>query len=120
MVFAPLLALSAALACALLAFPLLRLSLRVLVQGSPARVAAAVRRRVDALCRVEGVVRCENLRVWEESVGFFVATVGVLVKPGADSRFVLNQAVKLFDGVVNDLTVQVETVRDDRGQGVVV
>lgn len=94
-----------------LALPLLKLSLRVLLQATESRMVAVLKARCDQLMQVEGVLRYVNLHVWEETVGFFVGTVCVVVRKGVETRGVLDMAVKAFDGVVHDLTVQVETCR---------
>eukprot|EP00177_Eucheuma_denticulatum_P003583 GFKZ01006491.1.p1 GENE.GFKZ01006491.1~~GFKZ01006491.1.p1 ORF type:complete len:314 (+),score=44.72 GFKZ01006491.1:180-1121(+) len=96
-----------------LALPLLRLSLRVLLQATESRMVAVLKARCDRLMQVEGVLRYVNLHVWEETVGFFVGTVCVVVRKGVETRGVLDMAVKAFDGVVHDLTVQVETCQVD-------
>lgn len=96
-----------------LAVPLLRVSLRVLLQGTEGKMVAVLKSRCDRLLQVEGVLRYVNLHVWEETVGFFVGTVCVVVKKGVETKGVLEMAVNAFDGVVHDLTVQVETCQTE-------
>lgn len=96
-----------------LAVPLLRLSLRILLQATEGKLVAVLQARCERLLQVEGVLRYVNLHVWEETVGFFVGTVCVVVRKGVETRGVLEMAVNAFDGVVHDLTVQVETCQTE-------
>lgn len=106
----------AALLAAAVALPVLALALRVLVQAAPARVAAEVRRRCDLLLKEEGVLRCAQVRFWEERVGVFVGTLCLVVRKGVETRPVIEKAVQAFDGVLHDVTVQVDAWRDDAAE----
>lgn len=78
-------------------------------------------RWVDKLFALDGVhsVACFDVGIKSMGMRYEMClwSQSLLWEQEANSRFVLNQAVKIFDGVVNDFTVQVETVRDEMGQG---
>lgn len=85
---------------------------RVLLQVCPRARQLAMQHAQERLATLEGVVECAALHAWEEAVGGpLVATLVVSVLPSACKTDVLNKTRALFEGVVDDLTVQMETWR---------
>ena len=71
------------------------------------------------LCReevlaLEGVLSCGNLHVWEETADVLVGTLCVEVDGRVSKSWILEKGIAAFDGVVDDLTIQVESCREDQ------
>lgn len=99
----------AALTTAAVAWPVLMDAARILLQAAPPAAAQAIRARCQQVLATDGVVACSNMHVWEESAGFLVATLCLTVKPSVSKSAVLNRTAALFEGFVDDLTVQIES-----------
>lgn len=93
------------------ALPVGLASARVLLHGMPNACVQSMRSRREQVLAIEGVVECGHIHMWEEAAGFVVGTLCVTVQPTVSKNFVLHRAFSAFDGLVDDLTVQVENWR---------
>lgn len=103
-----LLAIVVTVACLRMAWTILRESIYILIQTAPYESIQSIRSRRDQLLALEGVVDCVNVHVWEESQGLVVGSLHVHVDPTSCKYTVLRRAISVFDGLVDDLTIQVE------------
>lgn len=93
------------------AVPALAHAARVLMQAAPGAVVASIRDGREAVLAIDGVLECGNVHIWEEAAGVLVGTLCVTVDAKVCKSSVLHSAVAAFDGIVDDLTVQVESWR---------
>lgn len=96
---------------AVLAWPVAMETARILLQAAPASAVQSIRSRRDQVLAIDGVVDCSNVHIWEETAGIIVGTLCVAVHPSVSKSVVLRRAISAFDGLVDDLTVQVENWR---------
>lgn len=108
---------AAAIFSASIAWPLLALMVGILMQATPLKLVNIVRSRIETIMHLEGVVACSNVHIWEETAGVYVGTMSVRIKSGTSSSFILQSAVQAFNGIVDDLTVQVETQHETHRSG---
>lgn len=94
-----------------MSFPVLMHNARILLQAAPSSSLHSIRSRREQVLAIDGVIECCNMHIWEETAGFIVGTVSVVVHPYVSKPEVLRRAVVAFEGLVDDLTVQVESWR---------
>lgn len=97
--------------CVVLVWPSLTESINILLHTTPSAQVQSIRSRRDRVLALDGVVHCSHLHFWEENPQFVIGTLHVAVQPSACKYTVLRQATAAFDGLVDDLTVQVEDWR---------
>ena len=99
------------------ATPLLQYTTAVLMHATPPSLANAIKSAREEVLALEGVLSCANLHVWEETAGLLVGTLCVEVDGRVSKSWVLEKAIAAFEGVVDDLTIQVESWRGDQISG---
>ena len=90
------------------ALRLLRISVDILLEGTPAHVDLA--RLQGALCEVEGVASVHDLHVWALSSGICAMSCHARLEPAADGRLALAKMTQLLGKRfgVEHTTIQVE------------
>lgn len=99
------------LGCAKYTWPILMDAVYVLLQAAPLDSVQSIRSRRQSVLALDGVVECSNVHIWEESHGLIVGTLSVYAHPSACKYTVLRRSIAAFDGLVDDLTVQVDSWR---------
>ncbi|PXF46627.1 Metal tolerance protein 8 [Gracilariopsis chorda] len=100
----------------LIVVPLFRHTTRILMHAAPYGIGATIEARRDAVMKLDGVLHCGDIHIWEEGEGLVVGTICVLVEIHVDKASVLDTTARAFDGIVDDLTIQVESCRSDDDQ----
>ena len=95
-----------------LTLPLFRYVVNVLIHATPNTLVNTLKVRREAVLALEGVLSCGKMHFWEESAGLIVGTLCIVVDGRVSKAWVLERAVREFEGVVDDLTVQVESWRE--------
>lgn len=99
------------LACAKFTWPTLTEAIFILLQAAPADSVQSIRTKREQVLALDGVVECSDVHIWEETQGLLVGTLSVFVHPSACKYTVLRRSIAAFDGLVDDLTVQVASWR---------
>lgn len=98
-------------ACASMTWPTMTEAIFVLLQAAPSDRVQSIPTRRQKVLDLDGVVECSHVHIWEETKGLIVGTLSVSVHPSACKYTVLRRSITAFDGLVDDLTVQVDSWR---------
>jgi Co/Zn/Cd efflux system component len=91
-----------------LAWPLLQVSSRILLQTVPLELESSIDRCIREISTYDGVLECRNMHWWSHTPGYVVGTLIVRVRADAHEQEILSYVHSLLDKFVSDLTVQVE------------
>ncbi|CAN8064020.1 unnamed protein product [Agarophyton chilense] len=97
----------------LVVIPQFRHTTRILMHAAPYGIASTIGTRREAVMKLEGVLQCGDIHIWEEGEGLIVGTICVLVDVHVSKSWVLERTARAFDGIVDDLTIQVESSRPE-------
>lgn len=93
--------------------PLLTYAIDSLMHATPPRLVNTINARREQVLALEGVLSCRNVHVWQESAGILVGTLCVEIDGWVSKSWVVDKVIAVFEGVLDDLTVQVESWRGD-------
>ncbi|KAL7721591.1 Cation transporter [Entamoeba marina] len=90
------------------AYPILVTNGMILLQTSPQNIYPQIYTKLQRLLQIDGVIEYENEHFWTLAPNVYMGSIVIKTTIDANDQMVLTQTHELFDGILEDICVQVQ------------